>query len=206
MFSGFGEPCAGPQPHYTERLSLIPIGPELADELFRLHQDPGITHWYGPWTVDDACERVAAMGRAWQVDGVHKWLAYDRATDTLVGRGGLSYTAEHRLEIGWAVRESLWGRGYATEIGRAGLDFAFGELGASEVISFTETHNRRSRAVMERLGSGTTGTSRTAVSRSCSTSSEPTSSRARYCRGRREAPRLRRRAPAAPAATTCMQH
>jgi RimJ/RimL family protein N-acetyltransferase len=29
---------------------------------------------------------------------------------------------------------------------------AFGELAATEVVSFTEPHNRRSRAVMERLG------------------------------------------------------
>jgi RimJ/RimL family protein N-acetyltransferase len=56
------------------------------------------------------------------------------------------------LEVGWTVRSDLWGRGYATEIGRAGLAFAFAELGATEVVAFTEPHNRRSRAVMERLG------------------------------------------------------
>jgi RimJ/RimL family protein N-acetyltransferase len=42
--------------------------------------------------------------------------------------------------------------GYATEIGREGLTFAFEELGAPRVIAFTEVHNMRSRAVMERLG------------------------------------------------------
>ena len=50
------------------------------------------------------------------------------------------------------MRSDLWGRGYATEIGRAGLAFAFDELGATEVVAFTEPHNRRSRVVMERLG------------------------------------------------------
>jgi RimJ/RimL family protein N-acetyltransferase len=44
------------------------------------------------------------------------------------------------------------GRGLATEIGRAGLGFAFGALGARSVISFTERHNWASRKVMERLG------------------------------------------------------
>jgi RimJ/RimL family protein N-acetyltransferase len=38
------------------------------------------------------------------------------------------------------------------EIGRAALAFAVNELGATEVVAFTEPHNRRSRAVMERLG------------------------------------------------------
>jgi Acetyltransferase (GNAT) domain len=56
-----------------------------------------------------------------------------------------------RLEVGWTVRSALWGRGFATEIGRAGLALAFQELGAAQVVAFTEWHNARSRAVMERL-------------------------------------------------------
>jgi RimJ/RimL family protein N-acetyltransferase len=56
------------------------------------------------------------------------------------------------LEIGWALRREFWGRGYASEIGRAGLEFAFGVLGAQAVVSCTVRHNVRSRAVMERIG------------------------------------------------------
>src|SRR5216683_1286274 len=73
----------------------------------------------------------------------------------MVGRGGLSrvnLAGQDRLEVGWTVRADLWGRGYATEIGRAGLAFAWDDCGAAEVVAFTENHNRRSRAVMERLG------------------------------------------------------
>jgi RimJ/RimL family protein N-acetyltransferase len=73
----------------------------------------------------------------------------------LVGRGGLSRACiegRERLEIGWALHQRFWGHGYATEIGRAGLAVAFDELGAEEVISYTEARNTRSRAVMERLG------------------------------------------------------
>lgn len=46
---------------------------------------------------------------------------------------------------------------YATEIGRAGLALAFDELGADEVVAFTEVHNRASRAVMVRLGMADAG-------------------------------------------------
>lgn len=54
--------------------------------------------------------------------------------------------------MGWALRGDHWGQGYATEIGRAGIDYAFGAPAANEVVAFTERHNWRSRAVMERLG------------------------------------------------------
>ncbi len=55
------------------------------------------------------------------------------------------------LEIGWALRREFWGRGYAAEIGRAGLAFAFDVLGVQAVVSCTVRHNVRSRAVMERI-------------------------------------------------------
>lgn len=56
------------------------------------------------------------------------------------------------VEIGWALRGDFWGRGYASEIGRAGLAFAFDVLGVEAVVSCTVRHNARSRAVMERIG------------------------------------------------------
>ncbi len=140
----------------TERLRLEPIGPEQAAELCRLHQDPGIALWYaGQWSRTEAAHQALAMGHQWTRDGVGKWLAYDLEDDALVGRGGLSRTrvsGRACLEVGWAVRQRLWGRGYATEIGMAALNLAFEELEADEVVSFTEVHNARSRRVMERLG------------------------------------------------------
>jgi RimJ/RimL family protein N-acetyltransferase len=122
-------------------------------------------------------------GRSWRSHGVHKWIAYDRATGEVVGRGGVSRTpvdddwgqlyallpaerwvrAAHEsrrpfvahanwLEIGWALRREFRGLGYASEIGRAGLAYAFDVLRVQAVVSCTVRHNVRSRAVMERIG------------------------------------------------------
>jgi RimJ/RimL family protein N-acetyltransferase len=66
---------------------------------------------------------------------------------------GRPFVAHARwLEIGWALRRGFWGRGYASETGRAGLECAFGVLGAQAVVSCTVRHSVRSRAVMERIG------------------------------------------------------
>jgi RimJ/RimL family protein N-acetyltransferase len=140
----------------TPRLRLDPAGRWSAGDLWRLHYDEGVAAWYaGRWTAQTAEQRAAAMGAAWERHGVCDWLAYRCADGALVGRGGLSLTrvdGQDRLELGWALLSGMWGRGYATEIGRAGLAFAFGDLGAVRVVAFTETRNGRSRAVMERLG------------------------------------------------------
>jgi ribosomal-protein-alanine N-acetyltransferase len=56
------------------------------------------------------------------------------------------------VELGWRLAFEHWGRGYATEAARLALGYGFGTLALSEVVSFTSATNRRSRAVMERLG------------------------------------------------------
>ncbi len=138
----------------TARLRLEPVRSEHAEDLWRLFQDPAVAAWYGTWTFAMAQREAARIADAWAADGVHKWMAYDRLSGALVGRGGLSrahVAGQDRLEIGWALLRTCWGYGYATEIGRAGLAFAFDELAADEVVSYTEARNMRSRAVMERI-------------------------------------------------------
>lgn len=161
------------------------MGPANARDLWLVHDDPEVAPWYDGWTptLEEAEEQAAAMGDAWRHHGVHKWIAYDRASGEVVGRGGLSrppvdddwgqlyaflppgpwvraahpserpFTAHaHWLEIGWALRRPFWGQGYAAELGRAGLSFAFDVLDARAVVSCTVRHNLRSRRVMERIG------------------------------------------------------
>lgn len=140
----------------TERLRLEPIGPEHAEDLWRLQDDPAVADWHGGRWSRERAHREAAHWRAvWERDRAGKWIAYHRGTGELVGRGGLSRSevaGQVRLEVGWTLLGSRWGQGYATELGRAALAYAFDDLGVDQVVAFTERHNRRSRAVMERLG------------------------------------------------------
>ena len=134
----------------TERLRLVPIDARHAPELWELHQDEGIARWY-PLSREQALRFAERMESSW-TRGVGKWLAYEEATGAFVGPSWAVVEGAECVEIGWALRQEVWGCGYATEIGRAGLDHAFSVLGVEEVVAFTEVHNVRSRAVMERLG------------------------------------------------------
>jgi RimJ/RimL family protein N-acetyltransferase len=169
----------------TARLRLEPAGPANAADLWRVHRDDDVWPWYGNEqpSLAQVQQWAEFMDESWRLHGVHKWIAYDRVSGEVVGRGGLSRTpvdddwgqlyaflpaapwvrVAHEvrrpfiahanwLEIGWALRREAWGRGYASEIGRAGLAFAFDALGAQAVVSCTVRHNVRSRAVMERIG------------------------------------------------------
>lgn len=169
----------------TLRLRLEPVAAANARDLWLVHNDAEVAHWYGTerFSPEWAEQSAKSMGDSWRLHGVHKWIAYDRASGAVVGRGGLSrppvdddwaqiyaflpaepwvrIAHETRrpfvayanwLEIGWALRREFWGRGYAAEIGRAGLEFAFDVLGMQAVVSCAVRHNVRSRAVMERIG------------------------------------------------------
>jgi RimJ/RimL family protein N-acetyltransferase len=179
---------------FTDRLRLEPVTRAKADDLWLVHNDEQVAEWYGGWkpSREEAVQRAEDMGHAWRVLGVHKWVAYDRTSGELVGRGGLSRTpvdddwgqiyvflpaepwvrkaheitepcAVHAswVEIGWALRREFWGCGYASEIGTAGLEFAFEVLGLKAVVSCTARHNTRSRSVMERIGMRYAGEIRT---------------------------------------------
>ncbi|WP_445942354.1 GNAT family N-acetyltransferase [Pseudonocardia sp. T1-2H] len=78
---------------YTPRLVLRPITTESVTELVDLHRDPGIAAWYeGPWSSQRAAEFATDMECRWRRDRLGKWLAYERESGHLVGRGGPSRT------------------------------------------------------------------------------------------------------------------
>ena len=139
----------------TDRLRLEPITSGHAVDLWTVHQDAAVAESYGEWSEEMAHEEAASFGAVWDAGGVHKWLAYDRFSGEVVGRGGLSFrevAGEARWETGWALRGEFWGRGYASEIGRESLAFGFTELDADRIVAFTESYNDRSIAVMKRIG------------------------------------------------------
>ena len=56
------------------------------------------------------------------------------------------------VEVGWRLAFDYWGKGYATEGALACLKYGFEMLDLDEIVSFTTVTNKRSRAVMEKIG------------------------------------------------------
>jgi RimJ/RimL family protein N-acetyltransferase len=138
----------------TGRLVLTPVAADDIDDLVTLYADPVVAQWTGPWDRVAVEAWAADVSARWAADGVGKWMARHRADRSLVGRGGFSridLDGEPVLELGWVVRDALTGRGYATELGKAAVEWAGQHHPTLPIVAFTEVHNRASRAVMERL-------------------------------------------------------
>ena len=90
-----GPPLAGVgDRRFTMRLRLQPAGPASARDLWLVHNDDEVSPWYGGEkpSLGQAERRARFMGDSWRLHGVHKWIAYDRESGEVVGRGGLSRT------------------------------------------------------------------------------------------------------------------
>jgi RimJ/RimL family protein N-acetyltransferase len=89
--------------------------------------------------------------------GFGLWAIEVPGAAAFIGFAGLSWArfSAHFtpcVEVGWRLAFEHWGHGYATEAARLAIDHGFKTVGLSEVVSFTSVTNRRSRAVMQRLG------------------------------------------------------
>ncbi|WAC21025.1 GNAT family N-acetyltransferase [Luteolibacter sp. SL250] len=126
------------------------------DRFAEMNADPEVMRWF--LKCPSATESAAMMER-FRVDIDRRgWGLWAVEVDgDFAGFTGLSepaFTAAFTpcVEIGWRFRREYWGRGIAFEAARQAEDFAFGELGLAELVSFTTEGNLRSRRLMERLG------------------------------------------------------
>ena len=144
-----------PAEHETERLRLRPFRESDLDAYAAMMADPEVCRYLGdgkPLDRANAWRSMAVMLGHWQLRGYGFWALEEKATGALVGRGGLWFPEGWpMLEVGWALAPNAWGKGYATEVGRAALDVAFAQ-GAQKVCSVILPDNVRSIRVAQRLG------------------------------------------------------
>jgi RimJ/RimL family protein N-acetyltransferase len=144
----------------TERLLLR--GWREADvEPFIHHTNtPAVMRWLGG-VRDEAQVQAMLTGKfnEWlEQRGFTFWAVERRADGELLGFCGLKIAddagtrIEGMHEVGWRLREDVWGQGYAKEAAIASLDVAFGPAGADQVVALTVVGNEPSWGLMKRLG------------------------------------------------------
>ncbi len=89
----------------------------------------------------------------WRTFGYGHWVVTTRGDGRVVGWTGLEYVSElEQTELAYLLSRSVWGRGYATEAGRAALRFAFDVPGVDAVIGLVHPDNAASIRVLEKCG------------------------------------------------------
>jgi len=145
------------QPLTTGRLELRPFLIDDVAAAFGFFADPEVMHFslHGPHpshkqTEDFITTNISRQARL----GFSIWAVIERAGGALIGMCGLAEFGQGvpGIELAYRLRRDRWGRGYATEAGRAVVDHAFGPLGLDRLIAAVERENNPSIHVLEKCG------------------------------------------------------
>jgi RimJ/RimL family protein N-acetyltransferase len=152
----------------TERLVLRRFTEEDAEALLWLDSDPEVLRYVGRKPLPDVesyrehirCRFLPYYDRP---GGHGPWAIVERAGGAFIGGCSLkpALDAPHaaamaygpgEVELGYGLRRSSWGRGYATELARALVRMAFTSLDAARVVASASAANTASIRVLEKAG------------------------------------------------------
>lgn len=142
----------------TPRLTLRPGWPEDAPALARAIGDERVVTMLSrapwPYALDDAQQFLSGPRPA--NDAFFLILSHEADYPCIVGGIGISLEA-HGHELGYWLAPDVWGRGYATEAGRAVVAIARHGLGLKQLHAGHYVDNPASGRVLTKLGFRPTG-------------------------------------------------
>ena len=141
----------------TERLRLRSWRADDAAAFHAINSDPEVMATLGPvMTLEEVAALIVRM-QGIEAQHGHCFWAMERCEDdrligwcgAIVGSAG---PIAAKREIGWRMARDCWGQGLVSEAARATIAWLFANRADESLWAITSTDNRRSRAVMERLG------------------------------------------------------
>jgi RimJ/RimL family protein N-acetyltransferase len=144
----------------TNRLILRRFTEADEDNLVELDSDPEVMRFLNggkPTPREDVRNRILPVlfGYYERCGDFGFWAAQERSTGQFLGWFHFRPHKNERdgdIELGYRLRRSAWGKGYATEGSRALISKGFSELGVERVVAETMTVNAGSRRVLEKAG------------------------------------------------------
>jgi RimJ/RimL family protein N-acetyltransferase len=144
----------------TQRLVLRQFTEADADNLVSLDADPDVMRFVtgGEPASRDEIENdflPAFLGYYQRYEGFGFWAVVEKATGEFLGWFHFRPrpdAAPGEVELGYRLRKSAWGKGYATEGSRALIAKGFTEFGVQRVVAEAMAVNTASRRVMEKAG------------------------------------------------------
>ena len=143
----------------TGRLILRRLTDADVESLVMLDGDPAVMRFINggtptPREIIETETLPRLLADYVRADGYALWAGIEKSTGEFIGWFSLRPEEGdlEKVELGYRLRQSAWGKGYATEGSRALVDKGFSELGAKRIFATTMTVNAASRRVMEKVG------------------------------------------------------
>jgi RimJ/RimL family protein N-acetyltransferase len=141
----------------TDRLNLRWLTIADVPALYEIFGDPVVCRYWSRPPFSNMAEAAAYQREIvdlFESRTLFQWGIAEAGTDHVIGTCTLANLspAHRRAEIGFALAQNAWGRGYMAETINALLTFAFETLHLHRVEADVDPRNHRSIAVLEHAG------------------------------------------------------
>lgn len=140
----------------TGRLLLRPFSLVDVDDLHQLWIEPGVRRYLWDDEViprEQAASIVEKSLALFEAQGFGLWAVFLRAEEVLIGFCGFWFFHEPpKLELLYGIAPAYWNTGFATEVARVMMKYAFEELSFERIQASTDAANEASSRVMEKSG------------------------------------------------------
>lgn len=145
----------------TERFILREIVPEDAAGFFAMDSDPEVHRYLGnkPLTSGEEAEAVIDfIRRQYITNGIGRWAIIEKTTGEFAGWTGFKLITQpinghnNFYDLGYRLLRKYWGKGIATETGKACLGYAFEKMKLENVYAMADIDNASSNHVLVKLG------------------------------------------------------
>ena len=150
----------------TKRLYLRTLDMIDLPDLIKLRTDidvmrctGGFGQEFGTGVIQDEKEiayQLSLSDNYFNTYGLGFFGAYEKESDEFIGQAGLFHlrynTDQSYIELAYRLHKQFWGKGYATELGQALIQWGFTKHRLTQIIAPVHPDNNRSRRVLEKCG------------------------------------------------------
>ena len=114
-------------------------------------------HFPKPLTEQETANFIERLQNHYKKNGYNYFATEVIESGELIGFVGLAYQDYETgfnpaTDIGWRLKKTAWGKGFATEGAKRCLEYAFEDLKIERVISTCTVKNTKSESVMKKIG------------------------------------------------------
>ena len=142
----------------SERLGFRNWKLEDLTEFAEINSDPHVMeHFPKPLSYKETKEFILRLQKHYSKWGYTYYATEIIETGELIGFIGLAYQTYKTeftpaMDIGWRLKKTAWGKGYATEGAKKCLAYAFSNLNSKRIIAVCTVNNTKSENVMKKIG------------------------------------------------------
>lgn len=146
----------------TERLIVRQYTEEDKDNMFLLGGNETVMRYIRPVSTKEESDQFLLENIAMYEKNPHggRWAVMEKTKDLFAGSFAIIPMRTHpeRIQLGYSLLPENWGKGYATELTKAGLDYFMNNYSLPGIYGVTEVPNTASQKVLIKAGFQPAGT------------------------------------------------